>query len=166
MIVQIANPIYDSVFKYLMEDERIAKTILSALLKKDVASIQARPHEYSNQTRDNISMFRIDFSAKVRDADGSEHLILIELQKTWLETETLRFRQYLGAQYSDKRNIRKDSHNGYAIPMVTIYLLGYRVGNIEEPVVYVNHKSYDYNGNVVTKGMPDPFIESLVHNTA
>ena len=29
MIVHIANPIYDSVFKYLMEDERIAKTILS-----------------------------------------------------------------------------------------------------------------------------------------
>lgn len=165
MMVQIANPIYDSVFKYLMEDERVAKTILSALLKKDVVSIQARPHEYSNQTRDNLSMFRIDFSAKVREADGSVHLILIELQKTWLETETLRFRQYLGSQYSDKRNILKDSRNGYAIPMIAIYLLGHRVGDIEEPVIYVDHKSYDYDGNVVTKGMPDPFIESLVHNS-
>lgn len=165
MVVQIANPIYDSVFKYLMEDERIAKTILSALLKKDVVSIEARPHEYTNQTRDKISMFRIDFSARVRESDGEEHLILIELQKTWLETETLRFRQYLGAQYSDKRNIRHDGHNGFAIPMVTIYLLGHRVGDIEEPVVYVNHKSYDYDGNEVIKGMPDPFIESLVHNS-
>ena len=165
MIVQIANPIYDSVFKYLMEDERIAKTILSALLKKDVVSIEARPHEYTNQTRDKISMFRIDFSARVRESDGEEHLILIELQKTWLETETLRFRQYLGAQYSDKRNIRRDGHDGFAIPMVTIYLLGHRVGDIEEPVVYVNHKSYDYDGNEVIKGMPDPFIESLVHNS-
>ena len=165
MIVQIANPIYDSVFKYLMEDERIAKTILSALLKKDVVSIEARPHEYTNQARDKISMFRIDFSATVRESDGSEHLILIELQKTWLETETLRFRQYLGAQYSDKRNIRHDSHDGFAIPMVTIYLLGHRVGNIEVPVVYVNHKSYDYDGNEVKKGIPDPFIESLVHNS-
>ena len=165
MTVQIANPFYDSVFKYLMEDERIAKTILSALLKKDVVSIEARPHEYTNQTRDKISMFRIDFSATIRESDGSEHLILIELQKTWLETETLRFRQYLGAQYSDKRNIRHDSHNGFAIPMVTIYLLGHRVGNIEVPVVYVNHKSYDYDGNEVKKGIPDPFIESLVHNS-
>lgn len=165
MIVQIANPIYDSVFKYLMEDERIAKTILSALLKKEVVSIKARPHEYSNQTSNKVSMFRIDFSANVREADGSEHLILIELQKTWLETETLRFRQYLGAQYSDKRNIRKDSSDGYAIPMVTIYLLGHRLGDIDEPVVYVNHKSYDYDGNEIKKGMPDPFIESLVHNS-
>lgn len=34
MIIRVANPIYDSVFKYLMEDERIARTVLSALLKK------------------------------------------------------------------------------------------------------------------------------------
>ena len=165
MIVHIANPIYDSVFKYLMEDERIAKTILSALLKKDVVSIAVRPHEYANETRDKISMFSIDFAATVREADGKEHLILVELQKTWLETETLRFRQYLGAQYSDKRNIDRNSHEGYAIPMVTIYLLGHRVGDIEEPVVYVNHDSYDYDGNMITKGIPDPFIESLVHNS-
>lgn len=165
MIVHIANPIYDSVFKYLMEDERMAKTILSALLKKDVVSISARPHEYANETRDKISMFRIDFAANIREADGKEHLILVELQKTWLETETLRFRQYLGAQYSNKRNIDRNSCEGYAIPLVTIYLLGHRVGDIEEPVVYVNHQSYDYYGNVVTKGMPDPFIESLVHNS-
>ena len=165
MIVHIANPIYDSVLKYLMEDERIAKTILSALLKKDVVSIAARPHEYANETRDKISMFSIDFAATVREADGKEHLILVELQKTWLETETLRFRQYLGAQYSDKRNIDRNSHEGYAIPMVTIYLLGHRVGDIEEPVVYVNHDSYDYDGNMITKGIPDPFIESLVHNS-
>lgn len=165
MIVHIANPIYDSVFKYLMEDERIAKTILSALLKKDVVSIAARPHEYANENRDKISMFSIDFAATVREADGKEHFILVELQKTWLETETLRFRQYLGAQYSDKRNIDRNSHEGYAIPMVTIYLLGHRVGDIEEPVVYVNHDSYDYDGNMITKGIPDPFIESLVHNS-
>lgn len=165
MIVHIANPIYDSVFKYLMEDERIAKTILSALLKKDVVSIAARPHEYANENRDKISMFSIDFAATVREADGKEHFILVELQKTWLETETLRFRQYLGAQYSDKRNIDRNSHEGYAIPMVTIYLLGHRVGDIEEPVVYVNQDSYDYDGNMITKGIPDPFIESLVHNS-
>lgn len=34
MRITVANPIYDSVFKFLMEDERIAKTVLSALLKK------------------------------------------------------------------------------------------------------------------------------------
>ena len=33
-MIHIANPIYDSVFKYLMEDERVARTLLSAVLKK------------------------------------------------------------------------------------------------------------------------------------
>lgn len=165
MKINVANPIYDSVFKYLMEDERIAKTILSALLKKEVLSVKIRPHEYVNTTRDTLSMFRIDFAANVREVDGKEHLILVELQKTWLDTETLRFRQYLGAQYSNKDNIQKNSKKGYAIPMVAVYLLGHRVGNIEEPVIYVNHNSYDYNGNIVTKGIPDPFVESLVHDS-
>lgn len=165
MKVNVANPIYDSVFKYLMEDERIAKTILSALLKKEVLSVKIRPHEYVNTTRDTLSMFRIDFAANVREVDGKEHLILVELQKTWLDTETLRFRQYLGAQYSNKDNIQKNSKKGYAIPMVAVYLLGHRVGNIEEPVIYVNHNLYDYNGNIVTKGIPDPFVESLVHDS-
>lgn len=45
MIISVANPIYDSVFKFLMEDERIAKTILSALLKEEVLSVEIRRHE-------------------------------------------------------------------------------------------------------------------------
>ena len=166
MIITVANPIYDSVFKYLMEDNRVANTVLSALMKKEVVEVEMRKHEYTNGTRDKISMFRIDFGAKVRQEDGSLKLVLIELQKTWLETETLRFRQYLGTQYANPDNILKDDNpNGYGIPMITVYLLGHRVGDIEEPVLYVRHKSYDYDGKEVTKGMPDPFVESLVHDS-
>ena len=166
MIISVANPIYDAVFKYLMEDNRVAKTILSALLKQEVAEVDMRKHEYTNGTRDKISMFRIDFGAKVRQDDGSLKLVLIELQKTWLETETLRFRQYLGTQYANPDNIIKDDNpNGWGIPMITVYLLGPRVGDIEEPVLYVKHKSYDYDGMEVTTGMPDPFVESLVHDS-
>ena len=166
MMIQIANPIYDSVFKYLMEDERIAKTLLSALLKKEVVAVEMRRNEYTNGVRDNISVFRIDFGAHVKEADGTIHLVLIELQKTWLETETLRFRQYLGAQYSNPENVPSENNkDGYAIPMVAIYLLGHRVGDINVPVLYVKHKAYDYDGNVVTDGIPDPFVESLIHDS-
>lgn len=165
-MLQVANPIYDTVFKYLLEDQRIAKTILSALLKREVVSVTHRPHEYTNKERNNISMFRIDFGAEVRQEDGSLKLILIELQKTWLETETLRFRQYLGTHYADPNNIIKEENpEGYAMPMVAVYILGHRVGDIEEPVLYVNHESYDYNGNIVTKGLPNKFVDSLVHSS-
>lgn len=168
MIIHVANPIYDSVFKYIMEDERIAKTMLSALLKKEVVHVTVRPHEYSNTTRDTLSMFRIDFAATVREREGNEikdRIVLIELQKTWLNTETLRFRQYLGAQYSNKNNIREAEDKGFAYPMVAVYLLGHRVGNIKEPIVYVNHDVFDYNGNVVEYGNMEPFVESLTHNS-
>ena len=166
MMIQIANPIYDSVFKYLMEDERIAKTLLSALLKKEVVAVEMRRNEYTNGVRDSISMFRIDFGAHVKEPDGTIRLVLIELQKTWLETETLRFRQYLGAQYSNPENVPSENNkDGYAIPMVAIYLLGHRVGDINVPVLYVKHKAYDYDGNVVTDGIPDPFVESLIHDS-
>ena len=154
-MITVANPIYDIVFKYLMEDERIARTILSALLQKDIIKVEIRPHEYSNSQRDTLSVFRIDFGATVREADGSEHLILIELQKTWLPTETLRFRQYLMGDKTDQ----------HALPMVAVYLLGHKVGDIEEPVLYVRHQSYDYAGKVVTKGLPNEFVDSLTHDS-
>ena len=165
MKLYLANPIYDTVFKYLMEDERIARTMLSALLKKKVVKVEQRAHEYVNTTRNNISMFRIDFGATIREEDGHEHLVLIELQKTWLETETLRFRQYLGAQYSRKENIVEESKDKHALPMVAVYMLGHRVGDINTPVIYVNHHTYDYDGNLLESKEPDPFVESLTHNS-
>lgn len=166
MVVYVANPLYDAVFKYLMEDERIARTILSALLKKKVVSVKTRRNEYANVTRhEAISMFRIDFAATVMDEEGAPRLMLIELQKTWLPTETLRFRRYLALQYNNEENMIGEPPARYGIPMVAIYILGHRVGNITAPVIYVNHKVYDYDNNEVTEGMPDPFVESLQHDS-
>ena len=168
MKFSVANPIYDSVFKFLMEDERIAKTVLSALLKKEVVSVEIRRHEHPNITRDNISMFRIDFAARVMQDDGSTRLVLIELQKTWLSTETLRFRRYLAAQYNAEENMLKESNSEagpYAIPMIAIYLLGHRIGDIDKAVVYVNHKALDYDGKEIENGENDPFINSLTHDS-
>ena len=166
MIYSVANPIYDCVFKFLMEDERIAKTVLSALLKKEVVSVEMRRHEHPNVTRDKISMFRIDFAAQVKEDDGTVRLILIELQKTWVDTETLRFRRYLAAQYNAEENMVKEGDlKGYAVPMIAVYLLGHRVGDIDKAVVYVTHNAFDYDGKVVEGGMQDPFINSLIHDS-
>ena len=32
-------------------------------------------------------------------------------------------------------------------------------------MLYVHHQSFDYNGNVVTQGLPHPFVESLTHDS-
>ena len=161
----IANPIYDTVFKYLMEDDRIARTILSALLKEEIVNVEVRPHEYTNGQKESLSVFRIDFGATVRKPDGEEQLILIELQKTWLPTETLRFRQYVGVHYQNPKNIVADSSDRHALPMVAVYLLGHTVGEIEEPVVYVRHEVFNYDNEPVTRGIPDRFVDSLNHDS-
>ena len=165
-MIIIANPIYDVVFKYLMEDNCVAKILLSALLQKEVVELEVRPHEYSKKVKREISTFRIDFSAKIREKDGSEHLVLIELQKTWRATETLRFRQYLGEHYLDERNLLPKERNpkGYGLPIISIYLLDHRVGDLQEPVVYVRRRYLDYDSHPVLQGVPDPFVESLTHD--
>ena len=166
-MIVIANPIYDSVFKFLMEDERVAKILLSALLQKEIVSLKMRPQEYTQHRQARISLFRIDFSAKVKDDDGTERVILIELQKTWLTTETLRFRQYLGTQYLSEKNVPdyKDNPQGYGYPIVSIYILGHKVGDITEPVVYVRRRYLDYDSDPIVNGVPDRFIESLTHDS-
>jgi len=164
-MMTIANPIYDTVFKYLMEDERIARTILSALLKENIVNVEVRPHEYTNGQKEILSIFRIDFGATVLKPDGEKQLILIELQKTWLPTETLRFRQYLGVHYQNPKNIVTGSPDRHALPMVAVYLLGHTVGEIEEPVVYVRHQAFNYEDEPVTRGIPNKFIDSLNHDS-
>lgn len=163
MTDRIANPIYDSVFKFLMEDNRVARAMLSALLKKKVLNVEMRPQEYTNKRKDRISVFRVDFSALVQEEDGSEHLVLIELQKTWRPTETLRFRRYLAVQYENERNV--SSETGEPLPIVSIYLLGHKVDDLKESVVYVRRKYLDYESNEIKEGVPSPFVEQLTHDS-
>ena len=148
-MITIANPIYDVVFKYLMDDARIARTILSALLKKDIVSVEMRPHEYVNQKVEGIAVQRIDFGAVVRE-NGEEKLILIELQKSWLNTELLRFRQYMARQYNDPKNMTIGPKQQYALPMVMVYLLGHKVGQVNtrlDQVLSVFDQSRQDQGN-------------------
>ena len=158
----IANPRYAVVFKFLMEDERVAKMLLSALLKKEIVTLQMRQHEYTSVMQNRISSFRMDFSAKIKEPDGDEHMVLIELQKTWLATETLRFRQYLGTQYLSKTSMCEDDPR-FGLPIISIYILGHLLGDLQEPVIYVRRRYLDYDDRVIEQ--KDPFIESLTHDS-
>ena len=170
MTTTIANPIYDLAFKYLMEDERVVKILLSALLRKQVVEVETRRNELINVQRDPVSVFRLDYRAVTVDKDGREEHVLIELQKSDLPSDLLRFRQYLGTQYRLEENMVLDNDDPeckrkHALPMIAIYLLGHKVGAIEEPVLYVNTRAENYEGEPVTRGLPDPFVDSLTHSS-
>ena len=165
MTTTIANPIYDLAFKYLMEDERIVKILLSALLRKQVVDVTTRRNELINVEREPVSVFRLDYRAVTVDDDGRQEHVLIELQKTDLPSDLLRFRQYLGTQYRNEENMTGLKSDRHALPMIAIYLLGHRVGSIEEPVLYVSPQAENYDGEPVTQGLPDPFVDSLTHSS-
>lgn len=59
-MIILANPIYNVAFKYLIDEERIARTILSALLKKNIIRVEMRPHNYNylNVQRDTFNAKR------------------------------------------------------------------------------------------------------------
>jgi len=42
----IANPIYDTVFKYMMEDNTVAKLLVSSIIGEDVVSLEPKPQEH------------------------------------------------------------------------------------------------------------------------
>lgn len=162
----IANPMYDFVFLFLMEDERVAKVLLSALLKQEVHDLEMCCEEHIHRQQVRVSLFRLCFTARIKDAAGREQQVLIELLKTWIPTKTRHFRQYLGAQCQRSGYLTSDEDNRrYGLPVISIYILGHRVGNLQEPVVYVKRRYLDYESKEIKEGGADPFIESLTHDS-
>ncbi len=91
--MKVANAIYDVVFKYLLEDRNIARLLLSALLETEVLDVELRPQEYSTSISiryKSLTVYRIDFKARIRARDGKEKLALIELQKAKLALDIMR----------------------------------------------------------------------------
>ncbi len=169
--VAIANPIYDIVFKYLMEDAQSAKTILSALLEQEIDNLKPLPQEFSADHKNSaakLSIYRLDFSATVTLPDGKKKTIIIEVQKSITPNDIMRFRKYLGTQYrnSNLSQVVKDldgKHIKMGYPIYSIYFLGYSLPGFDmHSVIYVDvHLRPRYESN--TKLQKPAFVQSLYH---
>ena len=86
-----------------MENSRLARKVLSVLLDTEVieVSLQQQETHYPDEKR-GLSLFRLDFKALIREADGTGKTVLIELQKSKYITDIQRFRNYLGSSYMTK----------------------------------------------------------------
>uniref|UniRef100_UPI0005EB96BB hypothetical protein n=1 Tax=Desulfonatronovibrio magnus TaxID=698827 RepID=UPI0005EB96BB len=68
--VVIANPIYDAVFKYLMDDLPVARVIISTIIGQEVEELEFKQRERSAQVASlGVTIFRLDFSAVIKTAD-------------------------------------------------------------------------------------------------
>lgn len=176
----IANPIYDVVFKRLMENEKVAKFFISTLLDQNIESVEVKPQEYTYEgefdftnpldvekyekrlrERYSIWVYRLDFIATIKTDTGEYKKILIEIQKAKNETDLMRFRNYLANQYK-----REDIINGekVALPITTIYILGFSLPEITTPCVKIerNYKDLIHKKTLEIKS---EFIEKLTHDS-
>ena len=174
--MEIANPIYDVVFKYLMEDNKVAKLIISAIIDEEIESLQFKPQELVTEVDSDkikwkpdltypgtLTVYRLDFSARIKTADGYKN-VLIEIQKAKFPTDIMRFRKYLGENYADKENAYESGNAKKAIPILSIYFLGHKLNHSESPVIKVKRHYYDGTTGIELKEKEE-FIESLTHDS-
>ena len=166
--MEIANPIYDVVFKYMMEDNAVAKLLVSSIIGEEVVSLDPKPQEHTiekdkeGDDKTSITVYRLDFSAKIKTPDGHK-LIIIEMQKASLPTDIMRFRRYLGEQYIDVSNSITDRDGGIeAMQIYSIYFLGKDLEICDTPVLSIFPEIRDVATQKVVKGKSE-FIESLNH---
>jgi hypothetical protein len=165
----IANPLYDVVFKSLMEDAEIAKEIISTLIGEEILELHPRPQESVITVQDDrsygVTLCRLDFAAVARSPDGATRKILVEVQKSKIGSEVRRFREYLARHYkhpevafdSDGSKIESDPH------IVAIYILGFNLAPGVPPYAKVDRKYIDAVSREAVD-CRDDFIESLTHD--
>lgn len=162
----IANPLYDVVFKYLLEDVEIARELLSTILGEEVQSVELKPQETSAETSGDIRILRFDFKAVIKKPNGEISKVLIELRKAKKAFDVMRFRRYLGENYRKEDDVRNDKGEPEKLPLpiITIYFLGFPLNSIQSGVVKINRTYRD----VVTQEILDikeDFVELLTHDS-
>lgn len=161
----IANPIYDSVFKYLLEDLDIAKALISTIIGEEIISLDVKPQETLAEIDSHVlTIFRLDFKAVIKTQDNTYKKVLIELQKAKQLFDIMRFRRYLAENYQ-KADAVEDKKN-VPLPIITIYFLGFTLKKGYPAVFKSEPQIIDVvTGEFVRKPPKEPFVELLNHNS-
>jgi len=177
----IANPIYDTVFKRLMENRRSALFFIETLIGEKLEDIAMVPQEYtyhakvkkkkskvevedSKEEWEILSLIRFDFVATIRSDDGEYRKVFIEIQKSNKPTNLMRFRTYLGEQYKHIDMIEVASGKvEKTLPIISIYLLGFKLTNIKAAAIKVCRTYIDMIGKTEIK-QRNKLIEALTHD--
>ncbi len=163
----IANPLYNVVFKYLLEDIEIARELLSTILGEEVLAVEVKPQETTTENSgSSVSVLRFDFKAVVKTDSGEIKKVLIELQKAKQVFDVMRFRRYLGDNYRKEDDVLNEKNvlEKRPLPIITIYFLGFRLDNIENAVVKINREYKDAITQEIIEVKED-FVELLTHDS-
>lgn len=158
----IANPIYDTVFKRMMENERVAKFFIETLLEEEIVSVEVKPQEFTyTDELAGLAVFRLDFIANIKTETGEYKKVLIEIQKAKNQIDLMRFRRYLGEQYKKEDKVNNENQ---ALPITTIYILGFTLPEIESACIKVERNYKDLVNKTIIEKKSD-FVEKLTHDS-
>ncbi len=170
-MLTIANPIYDTIFKYLMEDLDIAKGLISTIINREIIDISVQPQETMTEMDSSLEkplrVYRIDFAAIIKQADGTTKKVLIELQKTKRTTNILRFRRYLAEGYQKEDTIVENGEPVKTpLEIITIYFLGFILEEVKTAVLHVKNTFIDVTtGKELTDAPKSDFVRLLNHES-
>ena len=169
--MHIANPMYDAIFKHLLEDTVSAKLIIGAILGEEIEALELAPQESTVVVKPReddvvgLTVQRIDFAATVRTAAGERLRVLVEVQKSHYSADVMRFRRYLGQHYADERayvTVTGGRERWHPLRLTTIYFLGRRLPCTDATVLKVTREYLDaVTGERLE--VREAFVESLTH---
>jgi hypothetical protein len=158
----IANPIYDVVFKRMMENERVAKFFIGTLLGQTIEAVEIKPQEFTyTDELAGLAVFRLDFIATIKIETGEYKKVLIEIQKARNQIDLMRFRNYLAEQYKKEDVVNNEKT---ILPITTIYILGFKLPEIETACIKVERNYKDLVNQKIINQKSD-FVEKLTHDS-
>ena len=158
----IANPIYDVVFKRMMENEKVAKFFIGTLLEQTIDTVEVKPQEFTyTDELAGLAVFRLDFIATIKTDKGEFKKVLIEIQKAKNQIDLMRFRNYLAEQYKKEDIVNNEKT---ILPITTIYILGFKLPEIETSCLKVERNYRDHINKSTLKTKSD-FVEKLTHDS-
>jgi hypothetical protein len=156
----------------MMEDNTVAKLLVSSIIGEDVVSLEPKPQEHTRERDEekeqggipNLTVYCLDFSAKIKLSGGQYKVIVIEMQKAELPTDIMRFRRYLGEQYVDSENRTVNNEEIDAMQIYAIYFLGRELGIYDTPVLSVSPEVKDVSTGEIVH-IESKFIAGLYHKS-
>ena len=173
--MKLLNPLFDTVFKYLMEDIEVARSIIQAVIKQEVLELVPAPLDSTSLSIKmkyaQLEMQRQDYVAIIKTANpltGAPEVekVVIEVQKSPFIPEIGRFRNYLADKYRRKSVYSLGGEQvEYYLPIKTIYLVE-DIFNPALPAVLGRRGQYfDELENTPYLGGRDRVVELFNHDT-
>lgn len=146
-----------------MADYESAVIVLSTLINEKILQPLTHPSKAGTvkapRTDEDVSLFHLDFTATIQLEDGSEELIMIELQKAAEPTDIFRFKRYISKNFQHKRLEEVTHHKSQAITLVErpirlipIFILNFRIENeINDLLIKVNRSKLGVFKNEILK---------------